>query len=160
LRGSFDAALAFTFQSEGGYSNSPRDPGGETNYGISDMADGVRDGKTDLDGDGVPEVLISLMTKAQAAAKYRREYWQAVGADDLKTPLDIAAFDTAVNCGVPRTRRWLRICLDWRGLIEKRRAHYGLLVRLRPDKYGPFFRGWMNRVYALEKLCTNVEGAS
>ena len=31
----FDAAMAEVFSHEGGYVNDPRDPGGETNMGIS-----------------------------------------------------------------------------------------------------------------------------
>ena len=58
---------------EGGYSNDPRDAGGETNHGIADMRDGVRDGMTDTDGDGKPDTKIKDLTKQQAIGIYKRE---------------------------------------------------------------------------------------
>ncbi|MBI5343968.1 MAG: hypothetical protein HZB83_01285, partial [Deltaproteobacteria bacterium] len=34
----FERAIAFVLRHEGGYANDPRDPGGETNFGISKRA--------------------------------------------------------------------------------------------------------------------------
>lgn len=41
----FEHALAFVLAREGGYANDPADRGRETNLGISDMRDGVADGR-------------------------------------------------------------------------------------------------------------------
>ncbi len=54
----FEHALNFILRPdiEGVYVNDPTDRGGETKYGISDRRDGVIDGKTDVSGDGKPDM--------------------------------------------------------------------------------------------------------
>lgn len=84
---SFDKAFEHVIGVEGGYVNDPRDPGGETIYGITrrDHPDAWADGRPTLD---------------QAKAIYQRLYWNAVKADALPWPLSLFVFDAAVNQGV------------------------------------------------------------
>jgi lysozyme family protein len=82
---------------EGGYSNDPHDPGGETNHGVSDARDGKKDGKADLNGDGDGDVLIKDLTPEQAEAIYYVDYWQPAQCDKLPWPLSYFVFDFAVN---------------------------------------------------------------
>ena len=58
----FDYALDFVLREEGGYTNNPNDPGGETNYGICKR--------------NYPNLDIKGLTRAQAIAIYRRDYWR------------------------------------------------------------------------------------
>ena len=94
MQNNFDACMAKVFASEGGYVNDDRDPGGETNFGISKRS--------------YPNEDIRNMTKARAALIYRRDFWNAVKGDELPAGLDLVAFDAAVNSGPSRGAKWLQ----------------------------------------------------
>src|SRR5699024_2684672 len=79
----FETALAWIWQAEGGLSDVASDHGGKTAYGISQYhkaawADGT-------------------VTRAEATAIYKRDYWDARGCDRLPLPIGIALFDGEVN---------------------------------------------------------------
>lgn len=82
----FDQAFSVVIQSEGGYTNDPHDPGGETNFGIC---------KRDY-----PHLDIKNITLEQAKAIYKTEYWDRVRGDELPYPLNFFMFDCGVNQGV------------------------------------------------------------
>lgn len=90
----FETALARVLAHEGGYVNDPKDPGGETKYGISKRA--------------YPDVNIRSLTKAQAGALYRRDYWDAISGDELPPAVAFQVFDAAVNHGVAWASRTLQ----------------------------------------------------
>lgn len=81
----FDEAILVVLAHEGGYGNVTGDPGGETKFGI------CRRSYPDLD--------IKGLTRDQAIAIYRRDYW--LPAYDRINDRAIAAklFDMAVNMG-------------------------------------------------------------
>lgn len=97
MRENFNACLAEILRHEGGYVNDPKDPGGETNMGISKRS--------------YPTENIKGMTQARAAVIYKRDFWDAVRGDDLPAGLDLLAFDPAVNSGVSRGAKWLQEAL-------------------------------------------------
>lgn len=97
MKHNWEKCLAHTKISEGGYVNDPIDPGGETNHGISKRA--------------YPHLNIKSLTWKQAAAIYKRDYWDAVSGDKLPDGLDLVAFDAAVNSGVSRGAKWLQMAL-------------------------------------------------
>lgn len=80
----FERALAEVIGIEGGYTDDPNDPGGETKYGIT---------KRDH-----PLLCIAAITLEDAHAIYRKEYWLAA-YDNLSWPLALYVFDCAVNQG-------------------------------------------------------------
>ena len=80
---------------DGGYTNNPVDPGGETKYGISKRAH--------------PNEDIKNLTPERALAIYDEEYWTKAGCDSIPFPLNVVVFDSAVNCGVGMSRLWLWI---------------------------------------------------
>lgn len=82
----FDVWVNSILKLEGGYSNDPKDPGGETNFGICKRS--------------YPDLDIKNLTIDQAKAIYKRDYWDAVRANDLSYPLNVFMFDAAVNQGV------------------------------------------------------------
>lgn len=84
---SFDKAFEHVVGVEGGYVNDPRDPGGETIYGIT------RRDHPEVWANGAP-------TMEQAKSIYQRLYWSPVKADQLPWPLALFVFDAAVNQGV------------------------------------------------------------
>lgn len=144
-------ALKFTMKWEGWFSNDSVDPGGKTKYGISDAGDGTVDGLIDIDRDGVGDVKVEDLTKAQAIEIYYKSYWLASGCDKLD-PIDaIVMFDTAVNCGVGRAKRWWKQCSqDRKRFLNLRVVHYMSIIQNNPA-LGKFKRGWMNRVNDLKK---------
>lgn len=83
---SFDKAFEHVVGLEGGYVNDPRDPGGETIYGIT-----RRDHPIAWE-QGPPSI-------EQAKAIYQSHYWLPVKADELPWPLAMFVFDAAVNQG-------------------------------------------------------------
>ena len=91
---SFDAAFDRLIGHEGGYVNDSRDPGGETNWGVSKRA--------------FPDVDIRRLTRDGAKAIYRSHYWTPIHADLLPAALAFQAFDVAVNHGVGRAVKMLQ----------------------------------------------------
>ncbi len=83
----FEKGIAFVLRFEGGYSNDSRDPGGETNFGISKRQ--------------YPNEDIKGMTAARASALYQRDYWDACKCGQLPSPIALMVFDMAVNMGQP-----------------------------------------------------------
>lgn len=90
----FMKAVQRVLREEGGYSNDPRDPGGETQYGISKRAYPVLD--------------IARLTVEDAIAIYHRDYWLAASCDKLPADVAPAVFDAAVNQGVSRAIQMLQ----------------------------------------------------
>ena len=90
----FDQAFQIVVAHEGGYVNDPRDPGGETKYGISKRA--------------YPNENIQDMTLARAKEIYKRDYWDKIRADDLPKQVRFSAFDTAVNAGVVQSVKFIQ----------------------------------------------------
>ena len=94
----FDQAFEKLLGHEGGYSHHAADPGGATNWGVTQAvarANGYQGDMRDF-------------TQAQAKAIYRRQYWDAVQADRLPDGVRFDAFDGAVNSGVGQSVRWLQ----------------------------------------------------
>lgn len=90
----FDAAFNLLIGNEGGYVNNPEDPGGETNWGISKRA--------------YPDVDIASLTREQAKALYKRDYWDRAQCDQLPPAVAFQVFDTAVNSGIGQAIRFLQ----------------------------------------------------
>ena len=94
----FDAAFEALIGHEGGYVNDPRDPGGETKFGISKRA--------------YPNVDIKSLTLDAAKAIYRKDYWGPAQAEALPACVAFDVFDMAVNSGVKTAIRTLQRALD------------------------------------------------
>ena len=105
MKDNFDACLGHVLQSEGGYVDHPDDPGGATNMGITIATLRAWRGRS------VTKADVKALTRAEAAAIYRKNYWDAVCGDDLPAGLDLVAFDAAVNSGVSRGAKWLQSAL-------------------------------------------------
>lgn len=90
----FDEAFEIIIGHEGGYVNDPRDPGGETKFGISKRAYPAED--------------IKALTLDRAKELYRLDYWDPCRCDALPAWLRLMVFDTAVNQGVGKAARLLQ----------------------------------------------------
>ena len=93
----FDDAFTRLMGNEGGYTNNPADPGGETNWGVT-VAVARANGYS---GD------MHAMTQADAKAIYKPLYWDKVCGDQLGD-LAFHVFDAAVNSGVHMATLWLQ----------------------------------------------------
>lgn len=103
---SFSTALAAVLVHEGGYSNHPDDPGGPTMKGIIQRVyDGYRRSK------GLPTRSVRALEDAELKDIYRRQYWDAVRADELPPGIDYVVFDGAVNSGPAQSAKWLQRAL-------------------------------------------------
>jgi len=94
----FDEAFDRLIGHEGGYANSPSDPGGETMWGVTAKvayANGYTGRMRDLPRD-------------TAKAIYRKQYWDSVKAEQLPLGLRFDVFDAAVNSGVSQSVKWLQ----------------------------------------------------
>ena len=90
----FEKAFAKLIGHEGGYVNNPRDPGGETKFGISKRA--------------YPALNIADLTLDDAKAIYRRDYWNRAQCDRLHPDVAFQVFDGAVNSGIGNSIRWMQ----------------------------------------------------
>jgi lysozyme family protein len=92
----YEASLALVLKSEGGFVNHPSDPGGATNLGIT------RGTLAAYRGHPVTVDDVRTLSRAEAAAIYRANYWDKVRGDELPAGLDYQTFDYAVNSGPAR----------------------------------------------------------
>lgn len=90
----FEDAVELILKHEGGYVNDPRDPGGETNFGISKKA--------------YPNEDIRALTRERAKSLYRRDYWDALRLSEIPYPLALVTFDMAVNAGTGAAAKMLQ----------------------------------------------------
>lgn len=82
----FPYAIDLVLKHEGGYVNDPRDPGGETKFGISKRA--------------YPNLDIKNLTRERAKEIYFSDYWQKNNLDLIEDQeVAAAALDTVVNHG-------------------------------------------------------------
>lgn len=138
---------------DGGYTNDPNDPGGETKWGISKRAN--------------PDLDIKNLTIDKALERYKLKYYDIykenrnfridfVDLDLLSPALATAIFDTGVNCGVNRAWNWYQTAKKTKdpvkNLLGLRDAHYTNLKAGRPDLI-KYYKGWINRLTDLKKYC-------
>lgn len=90
----FDQAFERLIGHEGGYVNDPRDPGGETKFGISRRS--------------YPGEVIRTMTLERAKAIYLRDFWGPAGCDTVPDAVRFDLFDMAVNSGVSQAVKTLQ----------------------------------------------------
>jgi lysozyme family protein len=110
----FDLAFDRLLGHEGGYSNDPKDPGGETNWGISKRS--------------YPNVDIKALTKEGAKAIYLRDFWDPLG--QAHAALKFQVFDFAVNGGLATGLRKLQAAI---GVADD--GHWGPASAAALEKY-------------------------
>lgn len=168
----FDEALSLVLKHEGGYVDHPKDPGGATNMGITIGTLRAYRGKA------VTKAQVKALTREEAAAIYRKNYWDAVKGDKLPSGVDYAVFDFAVNSGVGRAIPFLQRALGVPddGVIGTATlkavaatdpvkvlnaicdARLAWLKRL--GTWGTFGKGWSNRIAGVRRAATAMVMAS
>ena len=94
----FSEALEVILHHEGGYVNHPKDPGGETNLGVTKRVYEEFGGTKDM----------KELTKEDVEPIYKKNYWDRVKGDDLPEGLDLCIFDFAVNAGPGRAAKFIQ----------------------------------------------------
>ena len=174
----FAKSIDFLLKWEGGYVDHPNDKGGPTNRGITvpvlkvAYAQGV-----------VKHCDIKALTKEEAMAIYKKNYWNRHGWNELAWPVCAATLDISVNHGA---RGWAlivqRACnklgagltVDGKYGAKSKAALWSLakkepkglalaICEMKQDYYNRivagdesqkvFLKGWTNRVNALRSLC-------
>lgn len=94
----FDTAFERCMGHEGGYSNDPNDPGGETKWGISKRS--------------YPRVDIKNLTRDEAKLIYLEDFWTPLNGDQLYDGVAYQLFDFAINSGIGTAIRYFQRALD------------------------------------------------
>ncbi len=105
MKENFDECLALILKHEGGWVNHPKDPGGETNMGVTKRV------WEEWVGHPVPAGSLKTLTVADVAPLYKARYWDKARCDDLPSGVDYVVFDYAVNSGPSRAAKQLQSCL-------------------------------------------------
>lgn len=167
----FADCLAETLKHEGGWANHPRDPGGATMKGVTQKVyDGWREARN------LPKRSVRHIEDAELGDIYRRQYWDAVRADELPAGVDLAAFDFAVNSGPARAAKSLQRTLGLNADGHIGAATLAAVGRVSPEiviadymaarraflrglsTYGTFGRGWMRRCDEIEDAALSAIG--
>lgn len=94
----FEKCLEIILHHEGGYVNHPKDPGGETNLGVTKRVYEEWGGTKDMKD----------LTVEDVAPIYKKNYWDRIKGDDLPSGLDLCIFDFAVNAGPGRAAKMIQ----------------------------------------------------
>jgi len=105
----FDVIFEIIVGEEGGFDNTPSDPGNWTGGSVgAGMLNGTNWG---ISAAAFPNEDIRNLTQAQAKAIYLGTYWTPCSCDKLPPSLALMTFDAAVNNGCERAREWLQAAL-------------------------------------------------
>lgn len=135
----FNRVMSFVERWEGEYQNHPQDIGNWTGCAVGKGE--LKGTKYGISACSYPELDIENLTREQARAIYRRDYWQASGAAQLPWPANLLVMDTAVLHGVGTAQKWLKeVGADPYAFAAKR-----LHVYTKLNGWPDFGRGWVNR---------------
>ena len=98
MQSNYDKCLKAILHHEGGYVNHPKDPGGETNLGVTKRVYEEHGGTKDM----------KELTVEDVAPIYKKGYWDKMKGDDLPSGLDLCVFDFGVNAGPGRSAKYLQ----------------------------------------------------
>lgn len=169
MKANFQPALAAVLKHEGGYVNHPKDPGGETNKGVTKAVyDEYRDRNK------LPRRSVKYLADDELQAIYRDGYWDKVRGDELPSGVDYCVFDFAVNSGPSRAIKYLQTAVGAKpdgvmgpmtvaaaGLASPRTTINavcdGRMAFLRNlSTFGTFGKGWTSRVSGVRAMALGM----
>jgi lysozyme family protein len=163
MRENFQQAVALVLSLEGGFVDHAADTGGPTNLGIT-LSTLAR-----ARGTSASLADVRALSRDEAAAIYRRFYWDPVRGDELPAGVDLAVFDCAVHSGPRRAVSMLQgllgvpvdgICGPVTLAAARSRDGSALVTALGDRRLGflgrlpgaaIFGRGWTRRVAAVSR---------
>lgn len=115
----FDIAFKNTLTHEGGYSNDPNDPGGETIYGLArkknpdwegwTLVDNFKRDKLNFPKNALADSAIMSLVKLF----YKKRYWDVNRLDEINLQeICNEMFDTAINLGQGKAASFLLLSVD------------------------------------------------
>ena len=168
MKSNYDECLKTILHHEGGYVNHPKDPGGETNLGVTKKVYQEHGGTKDMKDLVVEDV----------APIYKKGYWDRMKGDDLPGGLDLCVFDFGVNAGPGRSAKYLQTMIGTvadggigpntlkaveayvsehgieksiKNFQEARQEYYEKL-----STFATFGKGWTRRVEETTKLALDI----
>ena len=94
----YNECLKIILMHEGGYVNHPKDPGGETNLGVTKRVYEEWGGTKEMKD----------LTVEDVEPIYKKNYWDKIKGDDLPDGLALCVFDFGVNAGPGRAAKFLQ----------------------------------------------------
>jgi len=98
MEANYKKCLETILHHEGGYVNHPKDPGGETNLGVTKRVYEEFGGTKDMKD----------LTREDVEPIYKKNYWDRLKGDQLPAGLDLCVFDFGVNAGTGRAAKFLQ----------------------------------------------------
>ncbi len=149
----FETALDQVLKHEGGYVHHPDDPGGATNYGITQAV--ARQHGYMGSMRSIPLHIVRDI--------YRKSYWDKAKCEQLPPILRLIHFDSGVNSGTHRAAKWLQEAVgaapdgiigpktlaaaECAGIPElEKYAQIRMAFLQRLSTFKTFGRGWTRRV--------------
>jgi len=168
MKENWQKAFEQMLASEGGYVHHPSDPGGRTNFGVTQRV------WEEWVGRESNEKEMRSLTPEMVEPLYKRKFWDAVRGNELPAGISYLIFDFAVNAGVGRSIKTLQSAIgvtpdggfgpmtmaavqaiDPVELIEKfsqgKEDFYRSL-----NTFETFGKGWLNRVAAVKVKATSL----
>lgn len=149
MQQTYNDAIAQVFKDEGGYSNTPGDHGGPTNWGIT-LQDARQYWKPNATADDVKN-----MPKAVASDIYQKHYAEAIGYDKLPAGVDYALLDYSVNSGIGRALAVYRTRKTIDAIYDEREA-FLKVIATHPGQ-AKFLNGWLSRTRRGRQLAHALE---
>ena len=169
----FNDAIPTVLRHEGGFVDSPNDPGGATNFGVSLRwlkAKGLLEELEEQDKTQDEVLVVRSLTKEQAAGFYKAYWWDFYKYQNLfAQSVATKVLDTAINMGASRAHRILQGIvgvvpdgvLGPKSFAEANAMSPSVLVVkfqtaqaqfyrdlvVRNPKLEEFISGWLNRAY-------------
>lgn len=145
-----EQSLKHLLGNEGGFVDHPKDPGGATNFGITERVARAHGYMGDMRN----------LPLSVAIEIYRKDYWDRIKADQLPDALRFHVFDAAVNSGPGQAVKWIQRAagITQDGLIGPQTI--SAASRVTPAKYSAirlrfmtdlstwptFGKGWARRI--------------
>lgn len=146
----YRACLKETLKYEGGYVNDPRDPGGETNFGVT---------KATARANGYTGPMKTIPMVPVVEGIYRNKFWKSGSGDcdKLADGVDLATFDFAVHSGPSRAWKYLKASLGGPPVetVKKLcRARTGFLQSLKI--WATYKKGFTSRMASVEAVSVKM----
>lgn len=137
----FETCLQFVLREEGGYVINPRDPGGATNYGITQR---VYDSW--LAKQALIAKPVSQITMREVTTIYKQDYWEAHNLEPMPEVWQLFLFDSYVQHRPEAVQRFVAGNNSVADALWARIAYYTDL-----NNFLYFGRNWIKRMCHLRK---------